>query len=89
MKLESLQDLKKLIDLCRKTGVETIKVDGLELKLGAVMPDKPKRQSKQAISTGIAPGGITDNTPITFDGMLTDEEMLFYSAETPASFEQN
>lgn len=42
MKIESLKELQKVIALCRKTGVQSIKVDGIELILGA----EPRKASK-------------------------------------------
>ena len=43
MTIDSIKDLQKVIALCRKTGVVSIKVDGIELQLGAA-PIKTKVQ---------------------------------------------
>lgn len=34
MTITNLKELSKLIDLCRKKGIDLIKVDNVELKLG-------------------------------------------------------
>ena len=44
MKITSLKELQKLIALCRKTGVDHVKVDGMEFHLGP----SPKRSRKSA-----------------------------------------
>lgn len=41
MTIDSFKDLKKIIDLCRKQGVYSIKVDGIELVLGSA-PKAPQ-----------------------------------------------
>lgn len=50
MKLDTLKDLKNLIKLCRSTGVNSIKVDGIEIQLG-VQPHK----SSKAVTFDIDP----------------------------------
>lgn len=87
MKIENLKELQQLIQLCRKTGVESIKVDNIELHLG-VQPTIRKRQTVARPSTSqYAPGGITEDVRITTDG-LTDEQLLFYSAQDHMTSEQ-
>lgn len=49
LKIENPQDLAKLIDLCRKKGVETIKVDGIELKLRDEAP--PSTYKRKIVET--------------------------------------
>lgn len=83
MVVKDIKDLKKLIDLCQKTGVESIRVDGIEIHLGA-LPTKhtfPKPNYKQ--NQVFTPGGITEETtiPQANDEELTEEQLLFYSAQ--------
>ena len=54
----------------------------MEFKLGE-QPSRrvePRQSSRQIDTTGISPGGITDNTKIITDE-LTPEQLLFYSSE--------
>lgn len=81
MKIDSVNDLRKIIELCRKTGVESIKVDNVEIKLGEA-PAKPQRASKTVQPPIFAPGGITDDSQIESFDALTDEQKLFYSVVT-------
>ena len=79
MKVQSIQDLKKLIELCQKQGVESIKVDGIEMKLGhKPEPEARKGRQAQANSCKHTPGGITEDTPV-IEGELTAEQLLMWS----------
>lgn len=49
MKIETLKQLESLIDLCSKKGVETVKVDGIELTLREVVKTKRIRRGKDNI----------------------------------------
>lgn len=81
MKIESVNDLRKVIKLMRAEGVDKMKVDGVEIELG-LEPVKPSRASKQPQQT-LAPGGITDETKIDIPQQLTDEQLLYYSVAEP------
>lgn len=81
MTIGSLKELDKLLALCRKRGVQSIRVDNIEFHLGE-MPNKSTKQ--QLIRSIIAPdvfipGGVGPDTHIETDE-LTDEQKLFYSA---------
>lgn len=80
MIIKDFSDLKKLISLCKKQGIEAIKVGDFELKLSQDIQFQPQRRSKRlsAAYPTLAPGGITDDTKIETDG-LTPDELLFYS----------
>jgi hypothetical protein len=91
VKLADLKDLEKAIKLCRKLGVDVLKVDTVEFHLGQ-MPTTIQPTAKRAIkldqvNPGMqAPGGITEDLIIpTTPGFeatgLTDEQMLFYSSQ--------
>jgi hypothetical protein len=81
MKLENLKDLEKAIKLCRKLGVETLRIDTVEIKLG----DEPKTELGQQLVKGLqeantyAPGIITEDSKIETTE-LTEEQLLFYSS---------
>lgn len=82
MTIDSLKDLSKLIALCRKTGVDTIKVDGMEITLG-IEPTALKKQRRSS-PRSLPPnpyGEIDENTNIMDMDSLTPEQMLFYSAQ--------
>jgi len=90
MKITNLNELQKLIKLCRKLGVATMKAEGLEFTLGKDPSAKP---TESFIDTNVFPeanikvpvynpGNINETTPIdviqTDD--LTQEQLMFYSA---------
>ena len=52
MQIQSLKELEKLLKLCRKQGVQVMKVDGMEFVLGDVTPTTKKRyiQEKEVTS---------------------------------------
>ena len=45
MTIDSLKDLEKLIKLCRKSGVSTIRVDGIDLVLSPIESQRPPKVS--------------------------------------------
>lgn len=48
MKVDNLSDLKALIKMCRKEGLQSIEVDGVKLVLGDVpVPAKKLKTEKQ------------------------------------------
>lgn len=80
MKIDTIKDLKKVIQLCRETGVDIIKVDGIELVLGSSptpRPVKAHNSSTETFSSNIGP-----NTPIETPDSPTEEQLLFYSSQT-------
>ncbi len=86
MKIETLQDLKKVIKLCRETGVNTITVDGIVIELGLEPTKETKSVRASSINT-FAPGGITEDVKIVTEE-LTDEQRLFWSSETEQDTQQ-
>lgn len=82
--INNLKDLDKVIQLCRKRGVDTIKIDGIEVQLGMapIKEDSTKQATRSVPSQTFAPGGITEDTKIPAD-TLTEEELLFWSASDP------
>lgn len=90
MQISSLKELQQLIALCRKTGVQSIKVDNVEFHLGEerVNAKRPRKYipefPNQPTMPTYAPGGITADTKIE-TSELTDEQLLFYSSEGPSN----
>lgn len=82
MNISNLKELKALIKLCQDTGVDSIKIDNIELTLGSapIKYAQPRQSSSKLDTTGISPGGITDRTRIITDE-LTPEQLLFYSSD--------
>lgn len=66
MNITSLKELSKLIDLCRKKGVESLELSGIKLNLSKDAPPKKlnSEQSKEAVE----------------EPQYTDEEMLLWSS---------
>ena len=83
MKVDNLKDLQKLIQLCRKTGVEAIEVDGVKMNLG---PAPFSQKQAKAVTKSApyetfqvhTPGGIIEEIQIPTDG-LTEEQLLMWS----------
>lgn len=90
MTINSLKELNKLIALCRKTGVQSIKIDGIEMHLGAMPTKAIVRQidtnvfPEESIKVPMYNPGNTSEDKIE-EETLTEEQLLYYSArpETP------
>ena len=78
--------MTKLIALCRKTGVQSLKFEGIELQLGPI-PTKYVRKTKD-VPISLDPGTIpkpweveTDMAPdIIKTDALEGDDLLYYSA---------
>lgn len=84
--LPDLKELQKLIALCRKTGIKTVKIGELELTLSDEVPvSKPRgKAAKKAEQT-------EESKLSEFDSWeaLSDEDKLFYSSTSqPAPKEE-
>lgn len=87
MKVENLKELQKLIKLCRAEGIESIRIDGIEMHLGVKEIKQPKTTKTLLTESLVTPGGITESTKILTDE-LTPEQLLYYSSR-PESYEDN
>lgn len=67
MKITTLKELEQVIKLCRKTGVQSITVDGVQLQLGEA-PSKP--------STATNTDSSKDAEP-----QYSDNDYMFWSSE--------
>lgn len=82
MKVNDLKDLRSLIQLCRKTGVRTISVDGVSLELGTPpvkqVNYKAQPEELNPFDPGKIPNPILRKSQETKE--MTDEDMLLWSA---------
>lgn len=77
MNLPDLKALDKLIQLCRKRGIKTVKMGELELTLSE---DAPEKQTRKPAKNGFTASVESDSgDPEVFDA-LSDQEKLFWSA---------
>ncbi len=88
MEIKSLKELQQLIRMCKKHGVEAIKVDNIEFKLSPEPKEEIINYPEQSL---FDPGPIAvqgmgpDQIPINPDGSpkigsLTEEQMLMWSS---------
>lgn len=76
IQLPDLKDLEKVIDLCRKKGVDAITLGDIRLELGAAPEKKPRgRAAKEKPEHD--PINPYANFP---DGTLTPEQLIHYSS---------
>lgn len=86
MKIENLKQLKELIQLCQKSGVKTIEIDGIVMSLGDA-PVKERKAKSTKTRTIYGPAGAVEipveALPDVIDtpDALTDEQLLFYSSD--------
>lgn len=87
MTIATLKDLEKVIRLCRKTGVDSIKVDGIEILLGSepytdLKPStRPLKEIVESAKALYNPGVAytpTEHTKIQTEE-LTEEQLLMWS----------
>jgi hypothetical protein len=85
MKIDSLKDLKKLIDLCQKNGVEAIEVDGVKMNLRPVAkaPITRRRRRTETAVEQTTDGTLDVADVIDMPDELTDEQLLFFSVTNP------
>ena len=57
MKIDTLKDLEAMLKICRKQGVESVKVDGLEIKLGDIEAKNPTANNNADVD---APSAYTE-----------------------------
>ena len=81
MVISDLKELEKLIKLCRKTGIDTISLDGITFSLGT-------QPQPMGANTKLNGPYITEDTKI-LTSELTPEQLMFYSAQGHTSPEDN
>lgn len=94
MTIDNLKELQKLIQLCRKTGVESIKVDNVEFHLGKA-PAKAYKPQAEVLTDPLANASvpkpniyneISEVDKIEMPDELTDEQLMNWSSR-PEAFE--
>jgi len=70
MNLPDLKQLEKIIILCRKRGVKTIKIDNIELTLNEDIPLSNYKKAKQNNHI---------QSPIIESNSLSEDELLLWS----------
>lgn len=84
MVISDLKELKKLLQLGRSEGLESLKIDNIEIKFGTKpVKQAPKpRQEAQASDMSFDPGRITVQAldPIDTEEM-TPDQLLFGSSD--------
>lgn len=75
MNIKNLSDLGKIAALCRKKGIESIKISEncIEFKLGDVPVKEGRRSKSQKAATEADPKFIDTKAP-------TEEELLYWSS---------
>lgn len=90
MKIDSLKELKKLLQLCHEQGVHSIKLDGMEFGLNPTIPVKTKKSIIDNINLE-EDIKIPQYTPVVRDGEpdaiampdeLTEEQLLNWSSQS-------
>lgn len=80
MKIENLRDLDKLMQLCKKRGVEKLKIDNIEFTIDITPTEAPR-----AARTTKDINPFDPTSPITEDiktpDQLSAEQLLFYSSD--------
>lgn len=96
MQIKDFKDLEKVIKLARKTGVQSIKIDNVELHLGAeptkAITYKPAAitlESPDPLAHARVPG-YTPYVPVVATDIhspdeLTEEQLMFYSSDEQQS----
>lgn len=89
MTITTLKELDKLMLLCRKRGVKSIKIDNIEFYIDADEPQtKAQKQYHEAIAPDLFdPGQIQLPEQVDMPDSLTEDQMLFYSS-APSPGEQ-
>lgn len=64
MTITNIKELSKLIDLCRKKGIDSVEIDNIKLKLGRIEPKLSKDKTAELKA-------LPD---------LSDEDLLYWSA---------
>lgn len=78
MTLPELKQLDKIIQLCRKRGVKTIKIDNVELTLSEDAPQTNYKRRKASKDEKDTENSLLDDT--LEPAQLTEDQLLFWSS---------
>lgn len=79
MTINSLKELNKLMILCRKQGIRSIKVDNIEFHIDDVTPPSTHYVTPEPRITTNFSGVVGPETKILTANSLTEEQLLYYS----------
>ena len=94
MVIKNVKDLKKVIDLCRKTGVSDIEIAGIKMHIGPIT-DYGASRIKTAVETfpeasvrvpAYSPVNVQETANAVMERIdmpdeLSQEQLMFYSAK--------
>lgn len=89
MNLPDLKQLDKVIALCRKRGVKSIKIDNVELTLSEDAPAKQTRKNKKSNTKEAEQVSATVDTAFESDSPTEDELLFWSSVQVPESEMKN
>lgn len=79
-----IKNIKKIIELCKRNGIEYIKIDNLELRFDLMHSSQQvvRKQANTTTSPIFSPGGVNQDTKIETEE-LSEDDLLFWSAGVP------
>lgn len=80
MLLNSLKDLDRLMILCKKRGVKSIKIDGIEFVMSDDVEYDTSKRGDIASNLPDIPGSLEQDSKIVSD-FPTEEQLMFGSAD--------
>jgi hypothetical protein len=83
MAFPTAKELKQLAQACRKAGIKSCKVEGLEITLAEAPPVSRYKQRKASSQLLVSSAGDKVD-PIDTDS-LTEDQLLFWSSIDPES----
>jgi hypothetical protein len=76
--VKDIKDLEKLLKMCRKQGVQSIRWGDVEFHLGDIPSPVVPTAKRLPTPAPFIPGGVDADTKILTDE-LTEEQMLYWS----------
>lgn len=74
-----LKQLKDIAQICRKYGINAIKIDGLELNMTETSPEPRRRSSKKKTTQNQVDPITGRSLDDQQEQELTEDQLLFYS----------
>lgn len=65
MTIQNIKELAKIVDLCRKKGIDSIRIDNIEIKLGRIERRLTKKEQ---------------DADLIDKPQLSEEDLLFWSS---------
>lgn len=77
--ITDLKELKQLVSLCRKAGIDAIEVGDIKISFGRAPMTLVKSKKAKEANT------LVEDYNIDMPDILTPEQLMFYSAQTTAT----